>query len=109
MSLVRITLALLVSIAMPIAATAQTELGKDDLSSPIPVGFPPSFPDYPVDSDSWAELEKTAKDIGLSGRWIVTSSEKDGEFSVAQIGQELGDLITTGKAGPARNAAIQVG
>ena len=48
-------------------------------------------------SDSREEFNpifEKAKSIGLHGRWYVTSSEKDGVFSSAQIGQEVSDVIT---------------
>ena len=35
-----------------------------------------------------------AERIGLYGRWLVVSGEKDGMFSEAQIGQRNGDVIT---------------
>ena len=40
---------------------------------------------------------KRANELGLTGRWIVVSSEKDGMFTTAQIGQEPGDIITIGQ------------
>ena len=39
-------------------------------------------------------LINSAKEIGLDGRWVVTKSKKDGDFSLAQIGQEPGDQIS---------------
>jgi hypothetical protein len=50
----------------------------------------------------YEKLINTAKEIGLDGRWVVTTSEKDGGFSLAQIGQESGDQISFLPRGKAR-------
>jgi hypothetical protein len=39
-------------------------------------------------------LFERVKEAGLAGNWQVLSAKKAGEFSQAQIGQELGDVIT---------------
>ena len=38
--------------------------------------------------------DQRAIEIGLAGKWIVVSSERDGPFTTAQIGQEPGDIIS---------------
>ena len=41
-----------------------------------------------------SKLPEIAKRIGLEGEWIVSSVEKDGEFSKAKIGQQINDVIS---------------
>lgn len=40
------------------------------------------------------KVDAIAKEIGLEGKWIVLSVEKDGDFSKAQIGQKPNDVIS---------------
>ncbi len=47
--------------------------------------------------DDEQEVEKVvaaAKSIGLEGKWIVLSVEKNAELSKAQIGQQPNDVIS---------------
>ena len=90
MTLVRILLALVIASAVSSNADAQTDDGIAIIRKTI------ESLEYSYEPSD-LQADRSAKEIGLEGQWIVTSSEKDGEFSEAQIGQKPGDIISIGR------------
>ena len=50
----------------------------------------------PIERHEEAIFERASK-TGIAGHWIVNSTDKNGKFSDAQIGQEPGDIISIQK------------
>lgn len=114
MSLVRITLAFFVGIAMPVSAMAQNvdssgiimtsgQSGSvriiqnviDSMGLEDPHAREATrLQDELLKSARPKTLIHAAKETGLHGKWRVVSGKKDGLFSPAQIGQQPGDVIT---------------
>lgn len=57
-------------------------------------------PPSPADTGSLADaIHSAAAQAELKGRWVVRSVSIDGKPGSAQVGQEIGDVITMGLEG----------
>lgn len=75
------------SISLPVAAGAQQKNSPPQRVNPVAL-------DAKQAADAGEAVAESGDKARLQGKWIVRFVKRDGKPNAAQIGQQLGDIIT---------------